>query len=711
MRIDQTLQQNDDEQLRSQALSLKQSQPPTHVPGYEPRRFLGSGAYGEVWVATDGSTGRQVAIKFYAHRGGLDWSLLSREVEKLAFLSADRYVVQLLDVGWDAEPPYYVMEYIERGSLEDLLRREKQLSPRAAVTLFRDVAIGLLHAHGKGVLHCDLKPANVLLDQDSKPRLADFGQSRLSHEQTPALGTLFYMAPEQADMKAVPDVRWDVYALGALLYAMLTGAPPYRSNRATTDIETGKDLDTRLARYRNWIENSPTPVGHRHTPGVDRELADIIDGCLAVDRKRRFANVQAVLDALDAREQRRARRPLVLLGAVGPALMLLVASFFAWNWFEMVVSQSDETLRSRALESNHFAAQSVAKTVTNELDKRYRVVEEMADSPRFQHLLEATLADPDLTRLREQLNDPKLPEADRATLREQFLVDPARQALQQRLQALYDDETEPSGSSWFVRPSGLQLARAPDGSTIGQNFGWRSYFHSGANDEPKDWRPAPDDHIKETNLSAVYLSQASNRWCVAISAPIQEEADDGHGKFLGVLCMSVDVNRFIDLQASDRHCAVLVDWRAGPNKGIILQHPLFDKLIEEHGKLPNRARNYRLSSDQLPDNKERRENYVDPLAADPEGTDYKRNWLAEMAPVGIRDGNTGWVVIVQESYQATIGRTVAKLKSSLLSRGLLAVGLIAVLSTALWALVLRVIDDPTKKKSLVATEPIGEGAT
>src|SRR4029079_12647747 len=107
--------------------------------------------------------------------------------EKLAFLSADRYVVQLLDVGWDSEPPYYVMEYIERGSLEDHLRREGRLGAGEAVSLFRDVATGLLHAHGKGVLHCDLKPANVLLDQHSRPRLADFGQSRLMHAQTRAL--------------------------------------------------------------------------------------------------------------------------------------------------------------------------------------------------------------------------------------------------------------------------------------------------------------------------------------------------------------------------------------------------------------------------------------------------------------------------------------------------------------------------------------------
>ncbi len=247
MVFDQTQQQSSEEQTRARALSLKRLRPPTDVPGYEPKRFLGAGAYGEVWVAVDTNTGRHVAIKFYAHRGGLDWSLLSREVEKLAFLSADRYVVQLLDVGWDADPPYYVMEYLEHGSLEDLLRREGRLGVDQAVSLFRDVAVGLVHAHGKGVLHCDLKPANVLLDQDERPRLADFGQSRLSHEQTPALGTLFYMAPEQADLKAVPDVRWDVYALGALLYSMLTGAPPHRTDESVSEIESADNLDDRLA--------------------------------------------------------------------------------------------------------------------------------------------------------------------------------------------------------------------------------------------------------------------------------------------------------------------------------------------------------------------------------------------------------------------------------------------------------------------------------
>ncbi len=379
-------------------------------------------------------------------------------------------------------------------------------------------------------------------------------------------------------------------------------------------------------------------------------------------------------------------------------------SVFAWRWFETVVHQSDETLRSRALESNHFAAQYVAKTVTNELDRRYRAVEEMANSSRFQKLLEETLADPELTRLRVALSDPQLPEDDRQQMREQFLVHPARQALQQRLQELLQDDSEPSASSWFVNdPNGLQLARAPDSSTIGQNYGWRSYFNGEAADRQPDWRPEAEDHIKETSLSPVFRSQSSNRWIVAISTPIQQEAPEG--KLLGLMSMAVEVSRFVDLQGGDRQFAVLVDWRSGPNKGAILQHPLFDEMLSKHGKLPDRVKNYRLKGDELPDNKDRREDYVDPLGEDPEGDDFNRHWLAEMAPVGIREGNTGWVVIVQESYQAAIGRTLSRLQSSLRTSGAWAVAIIAILSTALWGFVLRAIDDPNKKHTVRAEPP------
>ena len=118
--MDHTEHQSKDDRRQARDLSLEPARPPAEVPGYQIQQFLGSGAFGEVWSATDLKTSRSVAIKFYTRRNRNDIRMLAREVEKLVVLEADRYVVQLLDVGWEADPPYYVMEYIEHGSLEDL---------------------------------------------------------------------------------------------------------------------------------------------------------------------------------------------------------------------------------------------------------------------------------------------------------------------------------------------------------------------------------------------------------------------------------------------------------------------------------------------------------------------------------------------------------------------------------------------------------------
>src|SRR5262249_22801388 len=158
-----------------------------------------------------------------------------------------------LAVGWEADPPYYVMEYLQNGSLSRVLHAGP-LAPGEAVRIAGAVAQALVHAHAHGILHCDVKPANVLLDGDFSPRLADFGQSRLSHEQTPALGTLFYMAPEQADLEATPDPRWDVYALGALLYHMLCGEPPFRTPDNERSIGEAGTLEEKLTAYRRLVE-------------------------------------------------------------------------------------------------------------------------------------------------------------------------------------------------------------------------------------------------------------------------------------------------------------------------------------------------------------------------------------------------------------------------------------------------------------------------
>lgn len=707
MSTEPTLPQGRQERQRSQQMSLERGQMPVHVPGYLPERFLGLGAYGEVWVAVEQNTGRRVAIKFYTHRGGLDWSLLSREVEKLAFLFADRYVVQLIGVGWESDPPYYIMEYLEHGSLAERLQHNP-LPVAEAVEVFRDVAIGLVHAHGKGVLHCDLKPANVLLDQDNKPRLADFGQSRLSHEQEPALGTLFYMAPEQADLSAVPEARWDVYALGALLYCMLTGNPPYRTSEALEQLERTAQLEQRLALYRRLIRHAPPPQAHWLVPGVDRGLAEIVDRCLATNPQDRYPNVQAVLDALEDRDARRARRPMVLLGALGPALVLFVVALFAWSGFGTAVSRSNEALTEQALKSNALMADYVAALASKELVRRMHVVEQVAGSALFRHALAETVQTEELGTLSEQLSRPKQEQKELQSLRERFLSHPLRLKLEAAMDSAIPATMKPpdveSGgedgevASWFFCDArGVSTVRFPrrdagGKTTVGKNYAWRSFFHGGERDREESWRPGPDEHLRRTMLSAVFRSQANGYWIVAVVTPVSDRAT---GTFLGVVALTVRVNRFVQLKGDERQFPVLVDLRPGDHTGMILQHPLFDRLSADGQWLPEHFQHYRLRPEEFPShaNPARQRDYHDPIAQAPEGTEYQRHWLAQMQTVRMPKGPVGWAVIVQEEYDSAIGATLRRLKAELIGYGATALVMIVLVMAGLWWATVRLVQD------------------
>jgi len=717
MSTDPTLSQGGPERRRSQELSLQPGQPPAQVPGYELERLLGEGAYGEVWVGVEKNTSRRVAIKFYAHRGGLDWSLLSREVEKLAFLFADRYVVQLIGVGWDADPAYYVMEYLERGSLAERLQNGP-LPVAEAVELFREVAIGLVHAHGKGVLHCDLKPANILLDQDGKPRLADFGQSRLSHEQIPTLGTLFYMAPEQADLKAVPEARWDVYALGALLYCTLTGNPPHRTAKEVELLDRTPGLDERLAIYRRMIRNAPPPTEHRRVPGVDRALAVIVDRCLAADPAKRYPNVQAVLDALGARAARRAFRPMMVLGAAGPFLLLSVVSVFAWQGFSIALHRSQEALTARALENNRLTALYVAGIASKELQHRCEAVQQVASSDRLRKTVADAVDKPDFQKLLQELSRADRSEAELEPLREQFRASADRKRLQQEFEAVIPawmrppekegGETPDLVASWFFcDANGVSTVRAPESKTVGRNYAWRSFFHGGDRDLNPTQRPAPAEHLDSTKLSAVFRSQANNNWIVAVSTPVW--ASDPAGaeksrKFLGVVALTVRVNRFVNLKGDDNKFPALVELRPGDHTGMILQHPLFDRLLESHERLPDRFQEaqYRLQEADLPVQGQEwvRRHYRDPLAADPEGRAYDRHWLARIEPVAVLGNNVGWWVIVQESYDSAIGAAMTRLRSRLVGYGLAALAMVVLVLASLWSLAFRLLSETTPLKGI-----------
>ena len=730
---------NEPETLDAAAAGLRGGAPranvqPADVPGYELREFIGKGAYGQVWTAVDRNTGRRVAIKFFTHRKSVDNSPLSSEVEKLVFLSSDRYVVQLLEVGWEADPPYYVMEYIENGSLNDRLRKDGPIPVREAVELFREIAIGLSHAHSKGVLHCDLKPANVLLDQDGRPRLADFGQSRLSGEQCPALGTLFYMAPEQADLRAVPDASWDVYALGSLMHCMLTGTAAYRTDEALSEIESAEELAEQLKRYAQCLNAMPPPEEHRRVPGVDRALADIVNQCVALDPEDRFTNVFAVLQALDRRERVRHRRPFWILGLIGPLLLLATTTLFGYRSYDRAKSEATSLAIAGVTARNEYFARLSARNVANEVDRRRRAVQMAARNPELQKRLKQFMETEGIAeQLSRQLTpSQKRDDPDKAPDLSKTLYSPFettaeylafvshhnRQPVQEFIDSMLEGAAgtlldAPPAASWFVTDErGTHLASAFQGDarpTIGENYAWRTYFHGGPLDY-EDRTHMPEGPIGEVHLSAVFRSTATQSWKVAISAPV---LDDESGQTLGVIAMTVDLGEFIEKSEQGKNqFAVVVDGRDGKNRGVILQHPLYDEIheVDPKKRIPDHTGpQFRVDLNRFakPETKVDASphlvNYVDPLSNDRKyGQKYAGTWVASAAPVNIErkrigkapDVNihTGLWVVVQERYNA-VTEPVNSLARRMLTEAAAGLAAIVALSIALWWLVRNMMQD------------------
>ncbi len=528
-----TLVQGVESLEQSRRMSLEGARPPRNVPGYEILQPLGEGSYGSVWLARESKTGRQVAIKFYSRRRGLDWPLLSREVEKLAALYTSRNVVGLLDVGWDHEPPFFVMEYLERGSLETRLQAGR-MPVEDAVRVTRSVARALVHAHGHGILHCDVKPANVLLDAESEPRLGDFGQSRLTTEQSPAPGTVFYMAPEQAVLDNTPDPRWDVYALGAVLFHMLTGHPPYRTPEAIERLNSASTLPERLELYRQIVFEGDPPDETLEKLGIDRRLRDIVSGCLTLDPSERIPTPQAVLDLLDRREQARARRPLVLLGFLGPILFLLAMYWIAEAAIPDIVSAAETNLVERALGSDVVAARILATSVAQELRARQDHLEQIATDPHVLQVLDSSrgLTSAELFTLSNEGHLSGEPNAAYVWMRNTVNEAEAQLIAEHRTR---DD-------SWFLTDAqGKQVFRYPSRepgrkTTLGRPFHWRDYFHA----QGAEFDPAiPLDSVtprQSAGLSLPFRSQATDRYMVAIAVPVRGSPD---GPVLGILARTL----------------------------------------------------------------------------------------------------------------------------------------------------------------------------
>ncbi|MDA7858421.1 protein kinase [Mariniblastus sp.] len=623
MLSDETQNQSSDDQQSARKLSLMKGRPPAEVAGYRFIGFIGSGAYGEVWSAINEKTGRSVAIKFYTRGSKSGVKMLAQEVEKLAVLSNDSYVIGLLDVGWEADPPYYIMDFIESGSLEDRLKGGGTLSVNESVQLFQEIAIGMASLHDKGILHCDLKPGNVLLDQNGKPRVCDFGQSRLSSEQNSSLGTLFYMAPEQADTAAIPDASWDVYGLGALLYSMLVGHPPRYSDSSIRTIESGKNVPDRLRAYQELFHGASVPSEHRKISGVDRQLGELIDKCIAADSKHRFKNIQSVLLALRQREMIKARRPVIILGLIAPfILMTFMAAVGAVAFQNSYQDAQTAVLRKAALE-NKFAGNFAARGAASNLNEYFRAVRQLSEDVEFRKDFSNLINDTEMTDLRSQiaypdLNDEGLENASdsldsiRIRLAENDDVRKMEAILRSRLTD-QDDQYPSNVDSWFVCDRwGNQVASVfagrKENTTRGKNFSYRSYF-TGNYDDLKKTDPSLSSHaglstamraslndrkiISREHLSSGFLSTQTDGLKVAFSVPLEID-----GNVMGVVALTInlgDIAEF-DLKETDvesaavtngdieSHYMMLVDTRGSSEteqdvqEALILEHPAMEQV-------------------------------------------------------------------------------------------------------------------------------------
>jgi hypothetical protein len=728
---------------RAAELSSRDLQPPASVPGYRILRRLGEGAYGSVWLAVESNTGKQVAIKFYSHRRGLDWSLLNREVEKLAVLYTSRNIVGLLDVGWNSDPPYYVMEHLQNGSLQALLE-DGPLPPQDAVRMAGSILQALVHAHGSGILHCDLKPANVLLDTDFEPRLCDFGQSRLSDEQNPALGTLFYMAPEQADMNAVPDARWDVYALGALFYQMLVGEVPYRTPENERRIRQAGGLEQKLAEYRRVLKESPKPTAHRSVRGVDRRLADIVDRCLQIDPKHRIANAQAVLDLLNERERQRSRRPLMILGVAFPIILFLLMLPVANNAGSEAVETSTQTLTERALESDVLSANIMARSIQRDLEDRRDELIRIAENVDLALALETVRKDiiPELHAANRAGKSPE----ELEKLRQKSW--PRRKEIFHRLERWKEEGDKrrtalrrSQDRSWFLADAnGYQRWRDPPDfrNTLDVQFNYRDYFHGDRREYAPGKTPPTLQPIHEPHVSLVFRSLSTKKFMIAISVPIRERRADGKpGAVVGVLARTMDLGDLLADYAVDlpkngstdvKRSVALVEnadgklldhpWMTAKNltalettdpdlKTLTLPNDVTQQLqrlqqkhVREHGRVfaKQSARSTlekdggtsqpRSSVDLSSDS------YSDPVGNVPldSAEGYDGDWLAAFAPVA----DTGWTVVVQERKQAAL-EPIDKIRTGLLRSAVWAFLVFIGVIVAVWGIVVWRINDSRER--------------
>ena len=380
--------------LSDQLLMLDLSDPHQRRLGdYELVELIGEGGMGVVYRARQHGLNRDVAVKLLAAGPWASREFVQRFVDEAQNAARMQHpnIVTIYEVGSAEELHFFSMRLIRGESLSALLKREGRLDPRRAAALLRTIAEAVDYAHRLGVLHLDLKPANVLLDENGAPNVADFGLARrmeagLAADNHEISGTPSYMAPEQAiagAQRITPAT--DIWGLGAVLYELLTSRPPFLADTPQATLKLV--VSERLRNPRDIQADIP------------RDLAAIVEKCMARDVARRYASARELADDLGRfldkrpvqarplnapqRAWRWARRQPYIAAFATLFAVALVAGLVGvtWQWRRANANAMHATTESRLAENN--AAVSAERLWDSRRDAALRL---MRDGQGFEAL-------------------------------------------------------------------------------------------------------------------------------------------------------------------------------------------------------------------------------------------------------------------------------------------------------------------------------------